>query len=567
MQSLLLASRTICQGLQSGQIGNPVSVRLINQDCSQPLETSISDSLDHVCLWMDHLPNAIIAMRYPQTNSLSIHLQFPDGQMALLSIGTTPGNQNTFEVIVMGNQGLLTWEPDTVSQPPCNDKTDNIKPIGKTLLPAIEQSLVSGRVVHLDNSGQWTTSQQKTSPLAVTHTAPASDQPRRPVTVRQTKKPYGVLLVAGAHTHQENYAVALAEDSRCQLIGLTDEPGITERRARLNQQLADKLHIPLIPDIDRALASTDVHIVSICTEPERRSRTAVRCAQAGKHLYLDKPMAISHVEAEQIVAAAEQNGVISHMFSQIHTDFASQVKSVLDSSLIGDLREIHCDLLFAKGHTGTALLGKPRLESVDPKEFEIIDSKRELFNIGIYPLALVRWLTGLDVVRVYARTANFFFHEYQKNDMEDYAEVMLGLTGGLVVTLAVGRTGWKSHPMGAFNRTTLVGTLATACIDASRPRLATWSSQTDWHPPERNPEDPMGFWSSTQEAVDIQPRNAWIASRSTACGDARHFIDCVEAGKPSDVSAREAAHSVHTLLAAYESAATGEVVEVNHTES
>ena len=168
--------------------------------------------------------------------------------------------------------------------------------------------------------------------------------------------------------------------------------------------------------IDRALASTDVHIVSICAEPERRSRIAVRCAQAGKHLYLDKPMAISHVEAEQIVAAVEQNGVISHMFSQIHTAFASQVKSVLDSSLIGDLREIHCDLLFAKGHTGTALLGKPRLESVNPKEFEIIDSKRELFNIGIYPLALVRWLTGLDVVRVYARTANFFFQEYQKQD-------------------------------------------------------------------------------------------------------------------------------------------------------
>lgn len=563
MQSLLLASRTICQGLQSGQIGNPVSVRLINQDGSEPLETSISDSLDHVCLWMDHLPNAIIAMRYPQTNSLSIHLQFPDGQMALLSIGTTPGDWNTFEVIVAGNQGLLTWEPDTVSQPPCNDKTDNIKPIGKTLLPAIEQSLVSGRVVHLDNSGQWTTSQQKTSTSDVTHTTPASE---RPVTVRQTK-PYGVLLIAGAHTHQENYAVALAEDSRCQLIGLTDEPGITERRARLNQQLADKLHISLIPDIDRALASTDVHIVSICAEPERRSRIAVRCAQAGKHLYLDKPMATSHVEAEQIVAAAEQNGVISHMFSQIHTAFASQVKSVLDSSLIGDLREIHCDLLFAKGHTGTALLGKPRLESVNPKEFEIIDSKRELFNIGIYPLALVRWLTGLDVVRVYARTANFFFQEYQKNNMEDYAEVMLGLTGGLVVTLAVGRTGWKSHPMGAFNRTTLVGTLATACIDASRPRLTTWSSQADWQPPERNPEDPMGFWSSTQEAVGIQPRNAWIASRSTACGDARHFIDCVEAGKPSDVSAREAAHSVRTLLAAYESAATGEVVELNHTAS
>ena len=197
MQSLLLASKAICQGLQSGQIGNPVSVRLINQDCTEPLESSIPDSLDHVCLWMGHSPNAILAMRYPQTNSLSIHLQFPDGQMALLSIGTTPGDWNTFEVIVVGNQGLLTWEPDTVSQPPCDDETDNIKPIGKTLLPAIEQSLVSGRVVRLDNSGQWTTYPQKTSNSAVTHSIPASDQPLAPVAVRPTKPPYGAV----SYTH------------------------------------------------------------------------------------------------------------------------------------------------------------------------------------------------------------------------------------------------------------------------------------------------------------------------------------------------------------------------------
>ena len=108
-------------------------------------------------------------------------------------------------------------------------------------------------MVRLDNSGQWTTYPQKTSNSAVTHSIPASDQPLAPVAVRPTKPPYGVLLIAGAHTHQENYAVALAEDPRCQLIGLTDEPGITERRARLNQQLADKLHIPLIPDIDLSL--------------------------------------------------------------------------------------------------------------------------------------------------------------------------------------------------------------------------------------------------------------------------------------------------------------------------
>ena len=34
---------------------------------------------------------------------------------------------------------------------------------------------------------------------------------------------YGVLLVTGSHTHQENYAAAFAADRRCRLIAVSDE--------------------------------------------------------------------------------------------------------------------------------------------------------------------------------------------------------------------------------------------------------------------------------------------------------------------------------------------------------
>jgi predicted dehydrogenase len=131
-----------------------------------------------------------------------------------------------------------------------------------------------------------------------------------------------VLLVTGLRTHQENYALLFASDPRCRLIAVTDEPNVPPRRADWNRQFAAEMNLPYISDLDEALVREEVDIVSVCAEHERRGRVAVRCAQAGKHLYLDKPMTCSMEDADAVVAAVEAAGVRSQMFSFIHTPWA-----------------------------------------------------------------------------------------------------------------------------------------------------------------------------------------------------------------------------------------------------
>src|SRR5207248_1092019 len=127
-----------------------------------------------------------------------------------------------------------------------------------------------------------------TNPVAVRQPekSPPSAPPKRP----DVKGKYGVLLVTGSHTHQENYAAAFAADGRCRIVAVTDEKDIDHRRRRLNERLARELGVPYETDLDATLQRKDVHIVSICAEPERRGRIALRCAAAGKHLYLDKSL-------------------------------------------------------------------------------------------------------------------------------------------------------------------------------------------------------------------------------------------------------------------------------------
>jgi predicted dehydrogenase len=373
---------------------------------------------------------------------------------------------------------------------------------------------------------------------------------------------FGVLLVTGSHTHQENYAAAFAADKRCKLIGVTDEPTVDARRRQLNQRLADHLGIPHFPDLAKALEKKEVQIVSICAPPERRGRIALRCLEAGKHLYLDKPLVPKLAEADALVAAVRQAGVRSHMFSFITTSWAREAKAVVNTGQLGKVQAIHTDVFFAKGRPGTACLGVPRKEEFPPQRQQLVEAKRELDNVGVYPISLVRWLTGRKFHTVYAITANYFFREHQQRNVEDFGLLSCVLDNRVLVTITAGRCGWTTHPAGGVNRLLLAGSDRSLVIDANRPRLEVSTDATPWVPPNVNPADPMGFWASTQDEVHVQPKQAWVPLRPVGSSDASYFLDCLEQNRESEMSIAEAALATEVLLAAYKSAATGQVVSL-----
>ena len=376
---------------------------------------------------------------------------------------------------------------------------------------------------------------------------------------------YGVLLITGMKTHQENYAPMFATDPRCKIIALADEKDIPNHRAEWNRQLASELEIPYIPDLDEALKIEDVDIVSVCAEHERRGRVAVRCAQAGKHLYLDKPMTCSIPDADAVVEAVKKAGVKSQMFSFIYYTWAQEAKQVVESNAIGDIVNLHCEVMFAKGFTGTAPLGKPRIQDPYPKRFTFAESKRELRATGVYAVSLIKWITGLKFLSVFGVTANYFFAEHVKNDTEDFGILSLTMNNGVSATVASGRIGCMSHPAGGPIKLIITGTKGSLTVDANKPRLEVYADEPSWTPPRVDPSDPMSFWSSTQKATEISPKKVWVNIQKKIdkpINDVSRFVDCIELNKESEMSASESAEVVEVLMAAYISASKGEVIQL-----
>ncbi len=373
---------------------------------------------------------------------------------------------------------------------------------------------------------------------------------------------YGVLLVGGGRSHQENYALDFGADDRCRLVGIADEEGVGEKRARSNKELADTLGVPLLPDLNRALEREDVHVASVCVEFERRARVARLCARARKHVYIDKPLATTNEDAAALVRAVRDAGVRSQMFSILRTAWVRRARELARSGDLGALTGLHCDLLFPKGPSGTADLTRPRREQEAPERFTFPDAKRELFTTGVYAIGILRALYPRPIVRVYARTSNYFFQEHQGHDIEDFAAFTLEFDDGLVATVTGGRTGWQSYTGFGPMRILLVGNRKTRLVDTARPRLEVASDAPPWRPGPPPPEDPMGFWTSTTTAWGGAKKHRWQTFGAPGGSDSHFFIDCIEAGRESDVNAAEGAEILRVLLAAYASAARGRPVTV-----
>ena len=381
----------------------------------------------------------------------------------------------------------------------------------------------------------------------------------------QQSQKYGVLLLGGHRTHQENYALNFAQDERCRLVAFADELDGPPERIKLGRSLAKELNLPFIADLDEALGREDVHIVSLCTDVERRGRIGAKCAAAGKHVYLDKPMALNPEDANKIVAAVEENGVKSQMFSNIYSTWARTVQDALTAGGIGELQAIHCDVLFSKGHPGTAPVGEKRIQKPTLERYSFVEAKPEMFDVGVYAVSMVNWLTQKRVERVFGGTANYFFQEHHNCGLEDFGALVLTLEDGITATIVGGRYGWQSHAQGGVRKVHLVGTEGTLTFDASANRLEVFAAEPGFEPPEPHPLDPMGMWSSTQAGIGMRPKQQWIEVGSGDDGQREFgaFVDCIEKDVESEMNAEFAAHSVEIICAGYRSAATGEVINLN----
>ncbi|MCF6286638.1 MAG: Gfo/Idh/MocA family oxidoreductase [Candidatus Hydrogenedentes bacterium] len=243
---------------------------------------------------------------------------------------------------------------------------------------------------------------------------------------------------------------------RAKIVAFCD---VDKKRAQAN---ADQ-HSPgaaVYTDYKALLKNADVEAVSVCMPNKFHGVVSIAAAKAGKHVLVEKPMAMSLAEAKRMVAAAEKAEVLL-MVNQSQRKYPAHIKAkeVLDSDIMGKV--LHVTAMF--GHEG------PEFWSPSGKWF--FNKKEARFGVmadlGVHKADLIRFLTGKEIVEI-----NAFYKtvEKKRTDVDDNFVSSFVFDDGSVGTLAAS---WTAKG-GMANYTILHcenGTLEV-CLHADKPLVA-----------------------------------------------------------------------------------------------
>jgi UDP-N-acetylglucosamine 3-dehydrogenase len=278
----------------------------------------------------------------------------------------------------------------------------------------------------------------------------------------------------------------------------------------------------VVSDWRQALGREDVDAVDICSPNALHLEMAVRAAEAGKHVLVEKPIATSLADADAMIAAAHRAGVV--LMPAHNLRFAQgclAARRVVSSGGIGEIVGVRTSL----GHPGP--------HEWAPEADWFFDRNRSgggaLLDLGVHLVDLVRAVTGDELDSVTALTRP----RRGSHGIDIAAEVGFRLGRGAIGAF---RASWETTPASGLELT-LVGTTGTLSIGRHHPPFVQDDKGNASDLPLPAPVNLYGLFAGAC-AAQIPPPVAGLDGRAALAG----------------------------VLAAYEAADAGTMVKVRHPQ-
>lgn len=177
--------------------------------------------------------------------------------------------------------------------------------------------------------------------------------------------------IIGAGNIAGRYALDLVKYPDLELVGAAD---IDPARA---EKLAGEFNCRAYPNVDALLADPAIHIAVNLTIFEAHQSVTTQALNAGKHVYSEKPLALSYADAQELVALAHAQGLWLGCSPMTFMGEAQQTAyKWIREGRLGDVR-----VIFAQANNGRIETWHP-----EPQPFFQVGA---LWDVGVYPLTLI----------------------------------------------------------------------------------------------------------------------------------------------------------------------------------
>lgn len=296
------------------------------------------------------------------------------------------------------------------------------------------------------------------------------------------------IAVAGLGYWGPNLARNFNSIPGCELVWLCD--ALAPARARAGASFPA---VRMASDLDQVLADDTVDAVALATPVPTHAELAVRVLEAGKHCFVEKPLAQSVAEAEVAVAAAAERGLtlmVGHLL-EYHPG-VQRLKELVDSGALGER------IYYIYGNRLN--LGKLRSD------------ENALWSLGAHDVSVVLYLAGEEPREAIARGES-----YVRGGVEDVVFCFLRFPSGLSAHLHLS---WLDpHKERRF---TVVGSHRMATFDdmALEGKLTVYDKGFD--------EDARGYGEYiTRSGSIFSPQIPNVEPLRLEC---EHFVDCLRRG-------------------------------------
>jgi predicted dehydrogenase len=333
------------------------------------------------------------------------------------------------------------------------------------------------------------------------------------------------LVGAGAISTQHVEALAAVEGLRLGAVA-----SASAERARA---VGEPNGVPWTTDVEELLERDDIDAVAILTPSGLHPAQAIAALEHGKHVLVEKPIALSVADAEAVIDAADRRGLTLATVSQRRFDPA--VRALREAVVDGALGTLV--LVLAEG-----IYFRPQsyYDSAAWRGTVALDGG-VLMNQAIHVIDLVRWIGG-PVRSVSGHVAT----RTHAMEAEDDATLSIAFTSGALGSVVATTSAELETP-----------TELRVHGDAGHVRLVG-DRAVEWAVPGR--AAPATEAAASRNGAARPGSATWGTTSAGYVRQYTDFRDAIRAGRPPAVTGRDGRNAVEIISAAYESSRTGRSV-------
>lgn len=289
----------------------------------------------------------------------------------------------------------------------------------------------------------------------------------------------------------------LVSNSNCEIKAVVD---LSKERREFVRKLYPNLNVT--NQLDKVISDPDIDAVLIATPVKTHYSLAMQCLENNKHILVEKPMANTVEEVQNIAGLSKKNKLVSmvgHTF--LFNSAVRYVKELIDSNEIGEIRYIYSQRLN---------LGRIR------------DDVDALWNLGPHDISIIQyWLNDPNPLKV-----NSYGMDYIQNNIHDVVFMNIEYPNKILANIHVS---WldphKTRKMTVVGSKKMIvyddmSDNKITIYDKGIDRMAILGKNMDF-------DDPNTFNFNHRSGDVVSPYIDWKEPLKV---EIEHFIDCIQNG-------------------------------------